>query len=196
MNHSDQLQDQQPQMSATPAPQQEVPGVGISTQQTSAPQMPRKHIQRRDLFFGLVLTGLLLVVLLSATLAYVAYPPLLKQLLAVNKAAATTPTHTPTPTPTPFDPNIGAVLPAHRVVAFYGIPFAEPTGPAYELSAAMPRHLQAQGAAYQKLPRPSCAIGHRSGRQRARWSAWANANLQPPRRPLDHPVLYQLLPAA
>src|SRR5690348_7179796 len=106
MNQSDQPQDQQQQISATPAPLQETPGVAISTQQTSVPQMPRKRIQRRDLFFGLVLSGLLLGVLLSTTFAYVTYPPLLRQLLAVNRAAATTPTRSPTPTPTPFDPNI------------------------------------------------------------------------------------------
>ena len=62
-----------------------------------------------------------------------------------------TPSPSPTPTPRPFDPNVGAVLPTHRVVAFYAIPGAEATGPAYQLSASMLANLRAQGAAYQQL---------------------------------------------
>jgi hypothetical protein len=58
----------------------------------------------------------------------------------------------PTPTPTPvFDPNQNAVLPTHRVVAFYAVPDAEPTGPAYTLNAGMLARLRQQGAAYQRL---------------------------------------------
>lgn len=63
-----------------------------------------------------------------------------------------TATSVPTPTPTPiFDPNVGAVLPSHRVVAFYAVPGAEPTGPAYELSEDMYNQLVQQGDAYQQL---------------------------------------------
>src|SRR5881394_288802 len=41
------------------------------------------------------------------------------------------PTVAPTPSPTPtFDPTLGAVLPSHRIIAFYAVPGAEPTGPA------------------------------------------------------------------
>jgi hypothetical protein len=60
------------------------------------------------------------------------------------------PVEIPTPTP-PFNPNVGAVLPTHRIVAFYGIPGAEPAGPAYQLNATMLQHLQTQAAAYQKI---------------------------------------------
>lgn len=57
----------------------------------------------------------------------------------------------PTPTPTPFDPNLGAVLPTNRVVAFYGVPDAEPTGPAFTVDGAMLSRLREQAAAYEKL---------------------------------------------
>jgi hypothetical protein len=50
-----------------------------------------------------------------------------------------------------FDPSVGAILPTHRVVAFYAVPGAAATGPAYALSTAMLNRLKAQGAAYQKL---------------------------------------------
>ncbi len=64
-------------------------------------------------------------------------------------ATATTP---PTPIPTPtFDPTIGSVLPTHRVIAFYAVPGAEPTGPAYVLTDAMLTQLTQQGDVYQKL---------------------------------------------
>ena len=61
-------------------------------------------------------------------------------------------TSAPTPTPTPaFNPSVGAILPSHRVIAFYAVPGAEPTGPAYELSDGMLNQLTQQGAAYQTL---------------------------------------------
>lgn len=61
-------------------------------------------------------------------------------------------THIPTPSPTPtFDPAVGAVLPTHRVVAFYAVPYAEPTGPAYEPTGAMFAALSKQGDAYDLL---------------------------------------------
>jgi hypothetical protein len=62
-----------------------------------------------------------------------------------------TPTVVPTPTPKPFDPNVGAVLPTHRVVAFYAIPGAEATGPAYQLTTTMLSNLRTQATAYQQL---------------------------------------------
>jgi len=75
-----------------------------------------------------------------------------------NKAVTSSPPHihhqvpTPVPTPVPtFDPTVGEVLPTHRVVAFYAVPDAEPTGPAYQLSADMLNHLKQQGSEYQKL---------------------------------------------
>ena len=65
--------------------------------------------------------------------------------------ATAIPKPTPTPTPIPFDPNLGAVLPTHRIVAFYGIPGAEPAGPAYQADSTMLSQLKAQGAAYQEI---------------------------------------------
>jgi hypothetical protein len=91
--------------------------------------------------------------LLSGALFIIIYPLLTQSLaknhcLPIRRALAMA---KPTPTPTPFDPNSGAVLPTHRVVAFYAIPNAEATGPAYELTSSMLNKLQAQGAAYQQL---------------------------------------------
>jgi len=61
-------------------------------------------------------------------------------------------TSAPTPTPTPiFNPDVGAILPSHRVIAFYAVPGAQATGPAYQLSDAMLNQLTQQGAIYQKL---------------------------------------------
>ena len=51
----------------------------------------------------------------------------------------------------PFDPDIGAVLPSHRIVAYYAIPGAPATGPAYQLSPDMLQQLRAQAAAYQQV---------------------------------------------
>ncbi|GCE25494.1 hypothetical protein KDA_09780 [Dictyobacter alpinus] len=58
---------------------------------------------------------------------------------------------TPTPTPTPFDPAVGAILPNYRVIAFYAVPGAEVTGPAYAPDAQMLTKLKAQSDAYEKL---------------------------------------------
>ncbi len=52
------------------------------------------------------------------------------------------------------------MLPTHRIVAFYAVPGASATGPAYVLSNAMLARLKAQGAAYQKLdPAHPVALG-------------------------------------
>ena len=64
----------------------------------------------------------------------------------VGRAVASTPTPTPT-----FDPDQGAVLPTHRIVAFYAVPYAEPTGPAYEPTDSMLAALKQQGDAYEQL---------------------------------------------
>ena len=52
---------------------------------------------------------------------------------------------------TPYDPNLGAVLPKHRIVAFYGIPGAEPTGPAFTINGNMLNQLRQQADAYQHV---------------------------------------------
>jgi len=53
--------------------------------------------------------------------------------------------------PAVFDPSVGAILPNHRVVAFYAVPNAAATGPAYKLTSSMLTRLKAQGAVYQRL---------------------------------------------
>lgn len=100
-----------------------------------------------------VITFLVMGFLFIGTL-FVIFYPLLAQSLGMRQQASmrhAPATPIPKPTPIPFNPDIGAVLPAHRVVAFYAIPNAEATGPAYELNSAMLKALQAQGNAYQQL---------------------------------------------
>ncbi|MBE3560396.1 MAG: hypothetical protein IMW89_14400 [Ktedonobacteraceae bacterium] len=98
--------------------------------------------------------GLLIVLMGIAVVASLSgYPALVSLLSAPSptpRATARPPTPTPTPTPT-FDPAQGAVLPTHRIVAFYGVPGAEPTGPAYVINDAMFSRLKQQGAAYEQL---------------------------------------------
>lgn len=116
----------------------------IPTQKLGAPQRTRARGQRLPLVALLLIAGLL-----AGVLAVLFYPLLThgsSQLLTGQKAKPT-----PTATPKPFDPNVGAVLPTHRVVAFYAIPNAEATGPAYVLNSTMLSNLQAQGAAYQSI---------------------------------------------
>ncbi|HEX6481091.1 MAG TPA: hypothetical protein VF043_19805 [Ktedonobacteraceae bacterium] len=133
------------------------PSQDITSQNTQPlsippPQKPRRVSRhpRRPLVIVLLLS-MCLIVIVSATIIV----PALKTRSMVPvptvapRAAATS---IPTPTPTPvFDPNQGAVLPTHRVVAFYAVPFAEPTGPAYEPTDAMLAALRQQGAAYEQL---------------------------------------------
>lgn len=57
----------------------------------------------------------------------------------------------PAPAADAFDPGVGAVLPAHRVVAFYAVPGAERTGPAHEVGPAMLARLRGQGEEYARL---------------------------------------------
>src|SRR5258708_2019283 len=80
-------------------------------------------------------------------------PYLGKALLVTTSSTEIVPTPTPTFTspPPPFDPSVGAVLPTHRIIAFYAVPGAEPTGPAYILNETMFNHLKAQGNAYLQL---------------------------------------------
>lgn len=68
-------------------------------------------------------------------------------------AASQRPRHSasPSPSPSPFDPSVGAILPTYRIVAYYAVPGAEATGPAYRPTEAMYRRLDRQGAAYQRL---------------------------------------------
>jgi hypothetical protein len=109
--------------------------------------------RKLSLLLGFLLFGVLVV----GTIEVIFYP-FFTQLQSANKPHANqhamitpTPTLTPTPTPKPFDPNVGAILPTHRIVAFYAIPGAEATGPAYQLTTGMLSDLRAQAAVYQNL---------------------------------------------
>ncbi|NJC82871.1 sugar transferase [Planosporangium mesophilum] len=79
-------------------------------------------------------------------------------LVVTVTVAAATPLSKPRSTPAAplaapmvFDPAQGSMLPHRRVVAFYGVPGADVTGPAYTLDAAMLDRLRAQGAEYERL---------------------------------------------
>ena len=113
-----------------------------------APQEPLQRARKISPRIPLLVTAILFAgVLLSI------FYPLLAQSLVLHRqtSAKARVIPKPSPTPTPFDPNLGAVLPTHRVVAFYAIPDAEATGPAYELTSSMLSALQTQGEAYQQL---------------------------------------------
>jgi hypothetical protein len=116
---------------------------------------PPRSTRRRTLFIVLGVAA----VLVAAT-AVVLWPNGSGDDGTPKGAASTRPTVAATPTPTPFDPNINAILPTHRVVAFYAVPNAPATGPAYQLTSAMLTRLRNQGAAYQKLdPAHPVALG-------------------------------------
>lgn len=120
----------------------------IPTSKLQALHKARKYLRKPSLPVTLLI-GLLLI----GTLAAIFYPIFVQSQISHQQKQThqSLPGPKPAPTPTPFDPNIGAVLPTHRIVAFYGIPNAEATGPAYQLNSSMLEHLQTQGAAYQEL---------------------------------------------
>lgn len=95
--------------------------------------------------------SLLAIFLIAGVLLVVLYPLFAQSLASHHQVLNHLRLFAPKSRPAPFDPTIGALLPAHRVVAFYAIPNAEATGPAYELTTSMLEHLRAQGAAYQRL---------------------------------------------
>ena len=99
------------------------------------------------LTIALLLLGVLAVLfypLLAQPFSSMVHRQVPEQFLTIRQAK-------PIATQKPFDPNVGAVLPTHRVVAFYAVPNAEATGPAYQLSATMLSNLRAQGTAYQQI---------------------------------------------
>lgn len=117
----------------------------IPTRRLSEHPSARAH-RRFSLFVTLLTGGLLLLVFLAG-----AGYALLGQSLLLHGRGGSSTIERLKPTPTPFDPGAGAVLPAHRVVAFYAIPNAEVTGPAYQLDAQMLQDLHAQAAAYERI---------------------------------------------
>jgi hypothetical protein len=131
-------------------PQSERDVQDIPTQKLGEPQKVEMSGKRKPVLWICLITGLLLLSILL-----VVFYPLFTRLVpggASHTRPTTVASHKfPTPTPVPFNPNVGAVLPTHRIVAFYAIPGAEATGPAYELTSAMLNHLHTQGEAYQQL---------------------------------------------
>ncbi|TMC85257.1 MAG: hypothetical protein E6J22_20275 [Chloroflexi bacterium] len=131
---------------------QDITSLDTQPQRIPLPQKPRRVSRntRRPLAIVLLLSISLLIIV-SVTVIV----PVLKTRSVVPIPTLTpraVATSTPTPTPTPiFDPGQGAVLPTHRVVAFYAVPFAEPTGPGYEPTDTMLAALRQQGAAYEQL---------------------------------------------
>ncbi|WP_432837470.1 hypothetical protein [Dactylosporangium sp. CA-092794] len=70
---------------------------------------------------------------------------------AAPPRAQATPTAAPVKAEPVFDPSAGAALPTSRVVAYYAVPGAAATGPAYRLGADMLARLKDQAAQYQAL---------------------------------------------
>ena len=133
-------------------PPQDITSPDTYPQSIPPPQKPRRVSRHRPRHLAIVfLLSLSLIIIVSATIIV----PALKTRSIVPIPTLTpraVATSTPTPTPTPvFDPSQGAVLPTHRVVAFYAVPYAEPTGPAYEPTDTMLAALKHQGAAYEQL---------------------------------------------
>lgn len=115
----------------------------------TAPQKPANREQRIPIIFMLVITSItVLSIATLRTLVFLFDPP---HTSFSTQALSQLEHGFPIAPIKPFDPNEGAVLPTHRVVAFYAIPNAEATGPAYQLSSAMLKQLQTQGTAYQQV---------------------------------------------
>lgn len=102
-----------------------------------------RFVTKKSCCFLLLFTGLLL----SSLLVMILHSPFPGSIRPVFKKQV----HFSRPTSAPFNPATGAVLPTHRIVAFYAVPQAEATGPAFELTTDMLKRLQAQGKLYQRL---------------------------------------------
>src|SRR5690349_20939740 len=103
------------------------------------PDKKHKPSRKLQLTLSIVFPSLILIVVSVLTFM----PALPTSLIALGgKTIRLSRKPTPTPIPKPFDPNVGAVLPNHRIVAFYAIPGAEVTGPAFDLSTQMLQDLQ------------------------------------------------------
>lgn len=115
----------------------------------TTPQRPANREQRIPIIFMVVITCVtVLSVVTLRTLVFVFNPA---HAYSSSQVLSQLEHSFPIAPTRPFDPNIGAVLPTHRVVAFYAIPNAEATGPAYQLTSSMQQQLKAQGAAYQQI---------------------------------------------
>ena len=111
-------------------------------------QKSRRVSRHKRWQFGIILLSMCFLIIVSAIIIVpdfkIGYTSQIQTM--VGQAVASSPTPTPT-----FDPNQGAVLPTHRVVAFYAVPYAEPTGPAYKPTDSMLAALKQQGNAYQQI---------------------------------------------
>src|SRR6185312_510880 len=120
-------------------------------------QRPPNRHRKRNLYITLGV-----VAVLAAATATIIWPVGRDKPPASSATSAASAHATPKPSapPKPFDPSIDASLPTHRVVAFYAVPGAPATGPAYTLSTSMLSRLRAQGAVYEKLdPAHPVALG-------------------------------------
>ena len=133
-------------------PPQDITSPDTHLQSIPPPQKPRRVSRNPRRHLAIVfLLSMSLIIIVSATIIVSAL-----KIRSMAPIPTLTPravaTSTPTPIPTPvFDPSQGAVLPTHRVVAFYAVPYAEPTGPAYQPTDTMLAALTHQGAAYEQL---------------------------------------------
>jgi len=112
-------------------------------------QQPRQVSRRRrwQLVFVFLLSLVIIVIVSTVIVA-----PILNigSAAPISSLVGRAVESSPAPTPT-FDPDQGAVLPTHRIVAYYAVPYAEPTGPAYEPIDSMLAELKQQGAAYEQI---------------------------------------------
>lgn len=117
------------------------------------PPIRHHHHRRRRPRRTLVIAGVVAALIALGVILFVWLPgsgnPSLAN--ANGQSPGGSATAAPKPSPVAFNPNVGAILPTHRVVAYYAVPGAPKTGPAYAPTAAMLKRLRAQGAAYQKL---------------------------------------------
>jgi hypothetical protein len=116
------------------------------------PQQPPKKPRKKAGLIALIL--LLVVCVLVLVGISVVVPTFMADALSLAPTPTPSPTKPPTPTPSPtpaFNPDVGAILPKNRVVAFYAIPGAPATGPAYQLTDTMLEQLKQQGAAYEQI---------------------------------------------
>jgi hypothetical protein len=142
-------------------PSQDITSLDTRPLSIPHPQKPRRVSRhpRRQLAVVFLLSMCLIIIVSATTLVLALKTRSMVPVPTVTPRAIATSIPTPTPTPV-FDPSQGAVLPTHRVVAFYAVPFAEPTGPAYEPTDTMLAALRDQGADYEQLdPRHPVQLG-------------------------------------
>lgn len=119
--------------------------------QTSPPDHKPWWRQEKQLNRISIILTIFACVILIASVTALFIPGLKPETGTTNPTQTIVPTPTPSPTPIPFDPNVNAVLPTSRVIAFYGIPGASAAGPAFELSETMLQQLKDQGAAFEQI---------------------------------------------